>query len=667
MKNMKFIFAALVSLAALSCQKDSLPQSTPETDSEANKIPLILRTGDETKTSLQADGAIHWSSTDKLAVFDNSIAGDNNNKFTATYVNGSSAEFSGSVGTTTSYIAVVYPYELAISAELTNSMNIVGQLDRKYKLKVRVPDHQTAKPGTFADAHNISVSKASVTQGEVAEARISFKNVCALLSFTLPENLPAKIDKVTIFSNTAIAGEMDVDYKGDTPSCSISNNQLSEITMTGDFKEGETYWFVVAPVKLNGLTIAVHAENNMVYRKSTHAEVQLTQGKYRSLGTLKFDGMTSPELSAKHTYGDSGESEILTGTKLTVTLPHDNIKTVNLKVYNSAGTEVRHIQDLPDATTGLITSGINAGWPYLPTGNYTVTGDYTTSDNVTHAITKIPFEISEIPTPRRITDFDVYTSYTNKDNNLDGESIYVEFKVNVADGILNGTQYSDLFNYDLNGRTSNVSLTGGKLKGVLVNQERKEYNFTSFSCSFDGSTDNVIDETDHTVHVTGIPEKITLYKNENGAKNSDWSLTNVEWSNSKCCIFYGETDWSSAKKTNGYMVSPKFYIPKDSEIGVSCSYGVQYYTALISGSSSYKADIKVGLTSSQSVVSDSPTSHQLSGSNETGESFTNFSDSFVLTPEQCYISFYHNSPDRPRSTCAKWYVNMRNVSIEYSK
>ena len=99
--------------------------------------------------------------------------------------------------------------------------------------------------------------------------------------------------------------------------------------MTGDFALGKTYWFVVAPVELNGISITVETEKGKVYRRSRSGKVQLNQGKYRSLGTLNFDSMRPITLSAEHTYG---ETEILTGTKLTLALPHTDVTAINLTV-----------------------------------------------------------------------------------------------------------------------------------------------------------------------------------------------------------------------------------------------------------------------------------------------------------------------------------------------
>ena len=116
MRNLKFIFAASLFFAALSCEKESLPQSTPESD----LVPLVLTTGDDTKTSLQTDGSIHWSVGDAIQVIDNGILGGttNNHTFSISNIKGSSATFSGDVRYSTTQICAVYPAGLVVSGDV---------------------------------------------------------------------------------------------------------------------------------------------------------------------------------------------------------------------------------------------------------------------------------------------------------------------------------------------------------------------------------------------------------------------------------------------------------------------------------------------------------------------------------------------------------------------
>ncbi len=579
MRNLKFIFAALISFAALSCEKESLPQSTPESD----LVPLVLTTGDDTKTSLQTDGSIHWSVGDAIQVIDNGILGGttNNHTFSISNIKESSATFSGDVRNSSTQICAVYPSSLFVSGQVGNTVGVGENRD----ITVLVPSEQTAKVGTFNDNLNISVAKTSVSyvSGNAlpSTTSIKFKNVCALLSFTMPSTLPGTITSVTIASSVAIAGNMDIDYSGDTPRVESLSNPMKQITMVGNFTAGKTYWFVLAPVTLNGISITVHDTEGNIYIKSRSGQIQLNQGTYRSLGTLNFDKMRPITVSSEHTYG---ESEMLTGTQLNMSLPED-LTDISLSVRNSNGEEVRKIDDLSRYSNGVIinTKTKDTDWPYLPKGNYTVSGSYTSSAGGLIEVLDYPLEISETPTARTITHFEPYTSYTNRSNSLDGSTIYIKFKVNVSDEILTNSAYTSLFKSQLNGSaTSAVSLGSGVLESTLANQAWKAHTITSVKCSFDGSPVNDYNPNS-TVHVTGIPydysftnKSLDVIKNDSWTPNGDAKILDL--------LVYKGLFLSSRVKEGGflgiggkwvpqrgYMVSRSFHIPGNTDLQASVS------------------------------------------------------------------------------------------------
>lgn len=585
MKNFKFIFAAALACAALSCERDPLLESAPEVNQESNLVPLVLTTGDDTKTSLQSDGSIHWSDGDAISVIDNGVAhiGETNiHSFAISNIRGSKATFTGNVRRSTSQICAVYPSSAVVSGDVGGTFGTGDSRD----VKVTIPAEQTAKAGSFNDDLNISVAKVAVSLSAdntlPSSTTITFKNVCALLSFTMPSTLPGTITSVTFSSSVAIAGNMDIDYSGDTPVCSISSDQ-KHVTLTGDFAAGKTYWFVVAPVKLNGISIAVTDSEGNVYRKSKSGEVQMNQGTYRSLGTLNFDKMMPIVVSAEHTYG---ESDILTGTKLTMTFPHTDVTGINLTVKKD-GTTVRTITSAAGFSNGVITNEKteNADWPYLPKGSYTVSGTYTSAVDGVIDIIDAPFTVSATPTPRSITYFDPYTSYTNKDNNLNGSTIYANFKVNVSDEILTKSEYTGLFKASMNGSAaSGVSLSNNVLACSLADQAWQAHTITSVTCSFDGSSvnNNVSHNPGNVVYVTGIPYSYSFkdvanvddYKSAGWTMNGDISVESI-LGNKGFALSRGWRERTGGSiirptyteyKYKGYVVSPAFYIPGDTSV-----------------------------------------------------------------------------------------------------
>lgn len=562
MKNIKLIIAALISFAALSCEKESLPQSTPE----SNLVPLVLTTGDDTKTSLQTDGSIYWSATDEIAVFDNSLIGDNKNKFTVSAIseaNRSSATFTGSVGSTTTLICAVYPYELASSCD-------VGAL--QHKIQVTLPNQQVAEPGSFAENLNISIAKASVLtdtdKNGLPKTSISFKNVCALLNFKLPSSLPGTIKKVTISSATPIAGDMSLTY-GDNISCSIAQDQSTQISMTGTFEPNQTYWFVLAPVTLKGISIDVETESG-VYTKSNSSEITLTQGKYRSLGTLNFDKMKPITVSSEHVI----DNNTLLGTNLTVNLPYSDISAINLTV-KLGDKVVRTITDTKDVVNGVAKTKYDAAgnWPYLPCGDYNISGSYTTgfgNVNVDYS-----FSISEGPEKLNITSVNAYTSYTKYLESGadaanacdDGASVYMNQIAGISESILNKSHYAPYLKakFDSGSEISAFFESAGEYRFSMY--AYRQYN--KVLLIFDGvESSSAVSLSE--CHVTGLP--YVLDPAANDSINQWVTSGDVKWNNEDrgLSVRVGYALGSSIN-TESSSISKSFYLPSDITVSVSAN------------------------------------------------------------------------------------------------
>ena len=538
MKNIKLIIAALISFAALSCEKESLPQSTPESD----LVPLVLTAGDDTKTSLQTDGSIHWSDGDQISVIDNGILErdeKNIHSFSISNIRGSKATFSGYVRNSTTAICAVYPADLVVSGNVGGALGYESNRD----ITVRIPSEQTAKVGTFNDNLNISVAKTSVSyvSGNAlpSTTSITFKNVCALLSFTMPSTFPGEITSVTIASSVAIAGDMNIDYSGDTPKVKSLSNPVKQITMVGNFEPGKTYWFVLAPVTLKGISIDVETESG-VYTKANSSEITLTQGKYRSLGTLNFDKMKPITVSSEHEYGNN----TLLGTNLSVNLPYSDISAINLTV-KLGDKVVRTITDTKDVVNGVAKTNYDAAgnWPYLPCGDYNISGSYTTefgNVNVDYS-----FSISEGPEKLNITSVNAYTSYTkylesgaDAANKCDGTSIYLNQISGISGDILKQSHYSPYLKAKFD--------SGSEIQAFF--ESAGEYRFSMYAYRqynnvlliFDGvksSSDVSLSEC----HVTGLPYTLKPASKDsvnpwvgNTSTGSSWGqtinyYTNVKW------------------------------------------------------------------------------------------------------------------------------------------
>ena len=533
----KFILAALACVMSASCQKDA-GLSSDNTATEQ----LTLSTEVLTKTSLNGND-IHWTSDDEVAVFDNT---DRKNLFTASATDGSYAEFTGEVTSGTTSIYAVYPYSLAVSANAG-------------VLKVNVPADQTSKAGSFAEEHNISVAKAEKSAGTTA---VTFKNACALLKFTVPAYL-SDVQKVTLSSNSVIAGEMTVDYTGDVPASTLTEEGSKSISMTGDYAAGSTFWFVLAPVTLDGITVDVVTAQGS-YSMSTDSQFEMTAGNYRNLGILELKKVQATAATAAHTYSEG----ILTGTQVNVNLGIDQttasyITALTLQIKNAEGAVLRTLN--MDSAAESVVMPAEGSWPYLPMGDYTVSGTYTLSGVTEKAIEDIAFSVTEAPV-FQMTATTPYTSYdkylagdTAGANSLDGSTIYnVGATVTVSDAILNNANYPSLSITDNDEEVSAGNLTG------------RSWGTHTIKASY--TLDGVSVSSETSVEVTGLP--YTAAPPTNSGDHA-WSVNSgshqTSWNNDGVKL-EGTTD----KQT---LTSPSFHIPSD--INISMTVPVKFYSVCV--------------------------------------------------------------------------------------
>lgn len=544
----RIILASAVCMIAASCHKDAYIESGNQIANES----LIISTGEQTKTSLNGSD-IYWSSDDVIAVFDNA---NTKNSFSAVSTNGSQAEFSGKVTKGTTMIYAVYPYNLATAANGST-------------LSVTIPVEQTSKDGSFAEEHNISVAKAEKTPNVETIDGIKFKNVCALLKFTVPSYL-SDVKKVTVSSNTVIAGDMTIDYSGEVPTCTVSTEGSKSISMTGTYAAGSTFWFVLAPVNLDGINVNVETSKG-VYSMSTESKFEMTAGNYRNLGTLNLSPASIINATAAHTYSNG----TLTGTEVSVNLgmPETTaayITKLELQIKNSNGTVVRSISK--DSASSIETIPADAAWPYLPKGKYTISGTYTLSGMTEKSIGEISLVIDESPVfeMKSITAYTSYDKYLAEGgaaaNNLDGSTIYnVGATITVSDAILNNANYPSLSITD-----NGTQVAKGNLSGRSWGKHTIKASYTLDGVTVSKSAD---------VHVTGLPysydfEKGSLdkYRNNGWTTNGSLRVSNETLAGRTSTLVLQHRRYLNLglgkfdENEKGYVVSPKFHVPESINI-----------------------------------------------------------------------------------------------------
>ncbi len=260
-------FAALLT-TLVSCTDDEQAETMPD-----NKVfmSFVAGTDDVTRTMLIENNAVAWETGDEISMFDPT----DNNRF-STSQSGPSVTFTGMANGASSIYYALYPYD----AEATISGS---------KITTTLNANQISRAGSFAKGLNPSVA---ITGNE----QLNFKNACAVVKFTL--NSGSNVVKKAVFrgnNGELLAGTIIIDAASNDPSASVQTEGAApEVTLTGDFTSGSTYYFVVAPGTLsNGLTLTLYDENGNGYMRSGSKETNLTAGHILNLGTINAETFAS--------------------------------------------------------------------------------------------------------------------------------------------------------------------------------------------------------------------------------------------------------------------------------------------------------------------------------------------------------------------------------------
>ena len=242
-----------------------------------------------------------------------------------------------------------------------------------------------------------------------------------------------------------------------------------------------------------------------------------TYNVYAEIGALKSGAVSmsvvKPEITisekAHHTTNASSE---LDGTDFTasINIPEKfkSITTVALTLYSS-DKAIRSTSLSSGATKWTSDGSEHPKWPYLPKGDYSITGTVTQNgtsrDLGAQTITVNEPEFSIVSEPIIYTSYTVYNSSVSIDgkaagatgaNTLDGSSIYIKKgRVSIADAILSNANYSGIINYSYSNGEETLN------EGQNSVMKWAEHTVSS-SFRFDGVTRTF---TPVSCHVTGLP------------------------------------------------------------------------------------------------------------------------------------------------------------------
>lgn len=269
MKQIKAIlYLAVLTAMVSACSEDELADNTQP----SGKVPMefYANTDASTRTELTTGNAVYWEANDAISLFD--PIGDNNRFYTTE--SGPSVTFTGKAAPVEGTYYALYPYDANAQIKGTT-------------ITTTLPAEQDAREGSFAQGLNPSVATAD------AQHNLCFKNVCALVKFTLVENITTTITKATLCGNNgeALAGTLTIDATASTP-IAMADTSFGQtvIELNGPLTPGTTYYFVTAPASLsNGLTLSLYDDKGNVWKKEGTQPATLTASRILNLGTMQPD------------------------------------------------------------------------------------------------------------------------------------------------------------------------------------------------------------------------------------------------------------------------------------------------------------------------------------------------------------------------------------------
>lgn len=266
MKQIKAIlYLAVLTAMVSACSEDELADNTQP----SGKVPMefYANTDASTRTELTTGNAVYWEANDAISLFD--PIGDNNRFYTTE--SGPIVTFTGEATPAEGTYYALYPYDENAQIEGTT-------------ITTTLPAEQMARAGSFAQGLNPSVATADATNN------LYFKNVCALVKFTLDGSITTTITKATLCGNNgeALAGTLTIDASQENPIANVDPEWAGiEIALKGNLIAGKTYYFVTAPATLNkGLILSLYDNKGNVWKKQSTTNATLKASHILNLGPI---------------------------------------------------------------------------------------------------------------------------------------------------------------------------------------------------------------------------------------------------------------------------------------------------------------------------------------------------------------------------------------------
>ncbi len=323
MKRTGFLFLMFAAVSAISCLKEEMPQTEDQGQYftfEASREALV-----GTKTVLVDNNKVEWVKNDKVGVY-NGI--NENGSETVSAVDNDGATFKAEVadgkwkkswefaaqnaGSRSVFKASKEEFDATGNDYLLiypRSWNYFGyNEDGVKRVRFWVGDYQKAVQGTFDPSYGYAIAKTNSLMTS-SENPIRFKNVLALLKFTIPAELSGQITQIAIWGKNSehLGGELICDYSGDEPVTlpfkkvyTESNKGKTAVALKDDNGMAPGYYYLaVCPGEMSGLVVSVTSKSGRNYRRETTKSFTLKSGVIYDMGEIEAE-----------TYGNKGIAEL---------------------------------------------------------------------------------------------------------------------------------------------------------------------------------------------------------------------------------------------------------------------------------------------------------------------------------------------------------------------
>lgn len=568
-----YTFAVIVAGAVtVACQKEEqLPQGGFPV-----KICTTVQTANQlTKTSVNDDLSINWTSGDRLLMLAQTSSGaaaSSTLDLKEEDAGAKTATFTGIVETAQVPASCYFAYPANTNTTLNAS---AGTVSFNYASQDGTHNPFLASPAIAYNSSGIECTLAHI--GGVLEVALPSQ----VESFVIQGNNGEKLSGYT--------------YNFNTSSGTIDENALGQITVTPSGTNGICY-VNMPPVKFEkGFTIIFNGADGKKMYKSfnyTSGGCDFSQapatGESATYTTLKgalvpvdakefseFSPVLASTAQGSHIYS----SDVLTGSQVKISaislsgVPSSVITGYSATLTNSAGTVVRSYNSSAIPSELTLGSDNNSNWPYLPKGTYTlvqtISTIYGTTTNFENASVELPAPVLKATIDAKTS----YSYYLSGDvataNSLSGSSIYnITVGCNISQNILQNANYTATA-YAVDHTSSDASVNA-QLKSASQNllaeyavSQWKEYNLGGYII-FDGVQS---DEAAISVHVTGLPYSANPPKNSG---DHPWRILTQgtrTYINFESSFVHLETDG-----TNPSIASSAFHIPQNINIAIYSKY-----------------------------------------------------------------------------------------------